>query len=118
MTVKEIADELVRLCREGKNDDAIRSLYAQDIKSTEAMGPNPVSTGIDAMLAKSEWFKNSMEVHTAVVTGPFINGDFFAVDFNYDVTEKQSGSRHAMHEIALYTVREGKIAEEIFLYAS
>ena len=86
MTVKEIAAELVALCRAGKNDEAIARFYAEDIVSTEAMGPNPVSTGLAAIQAKSEWFKSAMEVHSATVNGPFINGDQFAVEFNYDVT--------------------------------
>ena len=118
MSVKEIADELIALCREGKNKEAIDRLYASDIVSTEAMGPNPVSTGLEAVYQKHDWFESSMEVHSAEVKGPFINGDQFAVEFNYDVTEKPSGERKNMHEIALYTVRDGKIAAETFLYAS
>ncbi|MFM9598231.1 nuclear transport factor 2 family protein, partial [Streptomyces scabiei] len=66
---------------------------------------------------KMEWFNSSFEVHSATVGGPFINGDQFAVEFNYDVTNKQSGQRQPMHEIGIYTVRNGKIAEERFYYA-
>ena len=49
MSVKEIADELITLCREGKNREAIERFYADDIVSTEAMGPDPVSKGIEAI---------------------------------------------------------------------
>ncbi len=117
MTVQEIADELIALCREGKNEVAIKRFYADDIVSTEAMGPNPISTGLEAIHQKSEWFNTTMEVHSVTVSGPFLNGDQFAVEFNYDVTEKPTGQRKNMHEFALYTVRDGKIAAETFYYA-
>jgi ketosteroid isomerase-like protein len=118
MSVKEIADELIALCRAGKNREAIARFYAEDILSTEPMGPSPVSRGLEAIGQKMDWFYSTMEVHSTEVNGPFINGDQFAVEFKYDVTEKPTNHRHVMHEIALYTVRDGKIAEETFLYAS
>jgi ketosteroid isomerase-like protein len=52
------------------------------------------------------------------VTGPFFNGDQFVVGFEMDVTNKDSGQRFTMAEQALYTIRDGKIAEERFFYAS
>jgi ketosteroid isomerase-like protein len=116
MTVKEIADALIALCREGKNREAVERFYADDIVSTEAMGPNPTCAGLPAIYTKMEMFQSRMEVHSAVANGPFINGDQFAVEFDYDATDKQSGQRQRLHEIAVYTVRDGKIAEEIFLY--
>ncbi len=118
MTVKEIADELIALCRSGKEAEAIKNFYSEEIVSKEAMGPNPMTKGLEAIQHKTEWFKSSFELHSSVVNGPFINGDQFAVEFNYDVTEKATGSRHPMHEIALYTVSEGKIVEETFFYAA
>ena len=48
--------------------------------------------------------------------GPWINGDQFVVRFTMDVTQKQSGQRIAMDEAALYTIKDGKIAEERFFY--
>lgn len=117
MSVKEIADELIALCRAGKNEEAVSRFYSEEIVSTEAMGPNPVSKGLEAIAHKGEWFKNSMEVHSATVNGPFINGDQFVVEFNYDVTEKETGKRQNMHEVGVYTVRDGKIVAETFYYA-
>jgi ketosteroid isomerase-like protein len=34
-----------------------------------------------------------------------------------DVTVKETGQRHTMDEVALYTVEDGKITEERFYYA-
>ncbi|MBC7975998.1 MAG: nuclear transport factor 2 family protein, partial [Myxococcales bacterium] len=48
---------------------------------------------------------------------PYPNGDRFAVRFNYDVTHKPSSKRIQMDEVALYTVKDGKIVREEFFYA-
>jgi ketosteroid isomerase-like protein len=45
-----------------------------------------------------------------------VNGDQFALRFHLDVTQKASGQRMQMEEVALYTVREGKVVEERFLF--
>jgi ketosteroid isomerase-like protein len=46
-----------------------------------------------------------------------VNGDQFTVRFKMDVTVKETGQRNQMDEIALYTIKDGKIAEERFFYA-
>jgi len=38
MTTQEVADKLVQLCREGKNDQAIEELYADNVVSREPKG--------------------------------------------------------------------------------
>lgn len=56
------------------------------------------------------------QVHEANVTGPWPNGDQFIVGFKYDITFKPSGKRFVMEEMALYTVKDGRIAREDFFY--
>lgn len=121
MTTLEIANTLVQLCREGRNHEAIRTLYATDVVSVEAGAPAPgesaESVGLEAVLAKGQWWVDTHETHSATVTGPFPNGNQFIVGFDFDVTHKPSGKRFRMQEMALYTVRNGKIAHEAFFYA-
>ena len=57
-------------------------------------------------------------VNSASVDGPWVNGDQFTVRFHMDVTVKESGQRQVMDEIALYTIKNGKIAEERFFFSS
>lgn len=45
-----------------------------------------------------------------------ISGDKFAVVHDYDITQKATGNRIQMREIALYTVKNGKIVHEEFMY--
>ena len=47
-----------------------------------------------------------------------LNGDDFTVRFVMDVTDKDSGQRMTMDEVALYRLKGGKIAEERFFYSA
>jgi ketosteroid isomerase-like protein len=40
----------------------------------------------------------------------------FAVQYTFDVTFKPTGQRTEMSEMALYTVKDGKIVREQFFY--
>ena len=117
MTIQEIAADLVALCKAGKFDEAGEKYWADDVVSVEAMpGDMARLTGKDAARAKGEWWATNHEVHAFEVTGPFVNGDQFAVGFKMDLTPKATGERTTMDEVGLYTVRDGKIAEERFFY--
>ena len=117
-----VAQELVSLCRVGRNMDAIAQLYSPDIISVEsATAPEMPAEmrGMDAVRGKNEWWLANHDVHSHDVKGPFVSdGDQFAVHFDYDVTFKPTGERMRMSEMALYTVTGGKIAHEHFFYKS
>ena len=119
-TTTTVAEELVSFCRAGRNQDAINSLYSPDIVSIESMGNETMpreSKGIDAIRGKNQWWGENNEVHSATVDGPFVgNDDKFAVYYNYDCTFKPTGKRSNMEEMALYTVKDGKVVREQFFY--
>lgn len=119
-TTASVAEELVSLCRVGKNMDAIAKLYSPDIVSVESSGSPEMPAemrGIDAIKKKNEWWLENNEVHSADAVGPFLgNGDQFAVHYNYETTFKPTGQRMKLTEMALYTVENGKIAREHFFY--
>lgn len=120
MLVADIAKDLVRLCNEGKNLEAVEKYYADDIVSVEsASGPNmPAATkGIEAIRGKHHWWFQNHEIHSSVASGPYVGDDNkFAVEFSFDVTDKPSGKRFQMTEMGLYTVKNGKIVHEHFYY--
>ncbi len=120
MTPMEIGKELVTLCRQQKNLEAIDRFYSQAVESVEAEAIpqiGKVQKGIDAIKGKNrQWFENS-QIHGLDVKGPFPKDDQFIIHFQYDVTPKQSGKRMTMSEMGLYTVRDGKIAKEEFFYS-
>ncbi len=116
MTTLEIATAFTEKLKANDHLGAAAEFNSPDIVSIEAMeGPMSVVKGTEALLKKSEWFYDNHEIHGGTVEGPYVNGDQFAVQFNMDVTPR-GGQRIEMHEIGLYTVREGKIVEERFFY--
>jgi hypothetical protein len=117
MNTQEIAHDLVALCKAGKFGEAGEKYWAEDIRSVEAMGDDAEMCGKSAVRGKGEWWSSTHEIHGMEVQGPYINGDQFAVRFRMDTTFKDTGARQQMDEVALYTVKDGKIAEERFLYA-
>ena len=120
-TVKEIAEDLVAMCKRGEFDASGEKYWAEDVVSIEAGAPegmDPVSRGKSEARGKGEWWANAHEVHGVEVEGPWINGDRFVVRFKMDVTQKESGQRFTMDEHALYTIKDGKIAEEAFFYGA
>jgi SnoaL-like domain len=119
MTTQEVATELVKLCSEGKFDEATKSLYSKDIVSVEAMAPPGGSRemkGLDAVLGKGEWWVANHEVHSSTVEGPLVAGDYFAVTFKMDITFKPENRRFQMEEVGLYKVEGGKVVHEEFFY--
>ncbi len=122
MTPQEVANQLVALCRAGRNIEAVEMLLSPDVVSVEAMGDETmpaVMNGRDAIRGKNEWWINNHKVHSARVKGPYPNGDRFAVIFDYEVTPAvgpMAGKRMRMEEVAIYTVADGKVAREEFYY--
>jgi len=121
MTTLEIGKQLVELCKQHKNDEAMAKLYSKDIVSVEAaaMPGSPAEVrGIEAVTAKSKWWVDNHTVHSGTCEGPFPHGDRFIVRFTYDVTHKPSNQRRQMDETALFTVKDGKIVREEFFYVT
>lgn len=120
MSVIEIANQLIAFCKEGKNLEAINTLYAEDVESIEAAdspGGERVTKGIEGVRGKNKWWGENHEIHEASVEGPWPHGDDrFALRFFYDVTNKPSGQRLKMDEIAVFTTANGKVIREEFFY--
>ncbi len=117
MSVMEIGKEIVALCQQGKNLEAIEKFYSPDIVSIEAFGmPGMEQTqkGIEAIKGKNKWWMDNHEVHSGEVRGPYPHGDRFALWFKYEVTPKHTGQRMTLEEIGLYTVDNDKVIKEEF----
>lgn len=119
----QIGQQLIDLNNQDKGRECVKTMYAPDCVSAEAMAmPGQDSNevkGVDAILAKHDWWESANEVHSATAEGPFAHGsDRFNVIYEMDVTDKQSGERTQMKEVATYYVNEdGKITREEFAYA-
>lgn len=120
MTMQEIARQLVDLCRQGQNLEAIQRFYAQDVTSAEAIDcpeAPQIKRGLQTVVEKNKWWLDNHEVHSAQISDPMYHGnDRFGCVMNYDVTNKVNGRRMKIDELAIYTVQGDKIVKEEFFY--
>lgn len=118
-TLKTLANKLVENCRTGNEDKGLDELYASDAVSVEAAdysGAGRETKGLDGIRGKHAWWAENFETHGGNVEGPYLHGDDqFSVIFEIDATDKASGKREKMKEVAIYTLNDkGKIAHEAF----
>lgn len=119
MSTIEIAKKYFALVNENRHEEILKTLFSPDIVSVEAGGPpgmDRTAKGIDAIAAKSTWWRENHIVHKTEHFGPYPHDDRFAVRFVYDITNKPSGKRMTMDEVGLFTVKDGKIVKEEFFY--
>jgi hypothetical protein len=117
MTTFEIGTQLINFINAGKPLDAMEALYAPDILSLEAApGPDRELRGRDKCMAKTKQWRDAHEIHSRTSEGPFPIGDKFALIFTFDITQRATGKRSQMKEVALYTVANDKIVKEEFMY--
>lgn len=114
----EVANRLVELMRAGKAGDAERDLLAADIESVEGLGVSQAWKGRKAVLEKYRSWEADHDIHEMNVEGPWVGATGFAVKYRIDVTQKSTGQRQQMEEIAVYTLRDGKITREEFHFAT
>lgn len=117
MSVQTVGHKFVELCRQGKNFDVMRTMYAPNIVSVEGDGKETAGQG--AVIKKSEDWVSDKTFNGETVAGPFFNGsapDQFTVFFTLDVTPKATGKRIKLEEVAIYTVKNDLITREVFYY--
>lgn len=99
--------------------EVVQKFYSNDVVSVESRatpGMPAEMKGIEAIKGKNKWFFDNNEIDGQEINGPFVGENQFAVEYKMDVTEKASGKKMRMEEMALYTVANGKIVREHFYY--
>jgi len=119
MSTQAVGQQLADLCRQGRNLEAIETLYADHAVSIEVAGHGDmprVTEGKAAILGKNQWWLDNHEVHGGDVKGPFPHEDRVALYMSFDITPKHLGQRIQIEEVGLYTVEGDKIVKEEFFY--
>lgn len=114
----ELGAKLVAAFNQGKGDAWIRNVWAPAIESIEGLGVGLGWRGTAAVEAKNADWVNSHILHGGSAEGPFVGSTGFAVRFRIDVEDKATGVRRVMEEIGVYTVKNGRIVREEFMYAA
>jgi hypothetical protein len=118
MNTEQVAQKVVELVRKQAWHEALDTLYDNDIVSVEGQasgGESAEKCGIEQVREKTDWWLKSMRVHSFKATGPFVAHDRFVVQYDADVTDKNSKKRMQLSEVGVYTVKNGKIVREEFL---
>lgn len=115
MTIVEISKRLVELNKVNDMETIFGELYSPDAISVENWGPTPeVYTGLAAIHEKGvKWQEDVVEMHSVTCSEPLVADSSFAVTFAMDITYKSMG-RISATELAVYTVKDGKIVKEEF----
>lgn len=116
MSIDQIAKDFTKAVAEDREAD-YQAMWHDDIVSMEP-GDGPMShvKGREQLLEKHKWWNENAQMHSFEMSGPFVVGEQFAVNYSMDVT--MMGERSQSSEIAIYTVKDGKIAEERFFYGA
>ena len=118
MTTKEVANQLVTMCRDDKVEEAKQELFTEEtisIEPTEGLLPKETK-GLKAIEKKAELFISMVEqFYGSTITDPIVGGDYFSVGWDTDIQMKGQ-ERQTMSEICLYKVKDGKIISEQFFY--
>ena len=113
----EIAKQFTALLRAGKYPEAEERWLGPSIESVEGVGASLSWKGKKNVLAKYRAWEAENEFVDPKVEGPWVGATGFAVKFVGHVLHKATGERHAMEEIAVYTVRDGKVVREEFHFS-
>ena len=117
MTIQEIANRLVELCRKGDFEKAQQELYGSDVISTEPFATpefEKETKGLKAVITKGKVFTSMVqEMHNLAVSQPLFADNSFAISMTMDVTMKGK-ERMRMTELCVYEVKDGKIISETF----
>ena len=117
MTTEEVAKKVVELTQKQAWYDAL-DLYDDNVVSVEAHamgGGSPETRGKEGVRGKVDWWVNAMDVHSFDAHGPFVAHDRFVVQYDADVSDKNTKERRQLSEVGVYTVKDGKIVREEFL---
>ncbi len=115
--VAEIGSKFVAMFNASTPDAKIwDALFAKNWTSIEGFGFSMAFEGRKAIEAKCKEWAATHEIHGASCEGPFLGSTGFAVQFRLDATDTTTNTRSIMQEVAIYTVKNGKIVQEEFMY--
>ncbi len=119
-SIEEIARDFTAMLRAGRFEAAGDRYWAPDVTSIEPAdlpsGIRATALGIDAARNKCRARFGGARIDEIGIDGPFVTGNQFALFLDMVVVDPASGARQPFTEIALYTVRGGRIAEERYFY--
>lgn len=112
----EIGASLVDMFNRGLLHEIEAKWWSPGIVSIEGMGQ--AWDGRAAVDGKNQWWAQTNRMVAGSAEGPFVGATGFAVKFHLEVEEIATGRRSIMDEVGVYTVKDGKIVQEEFMYGA
>lgn len=112
----EIGGDLVAMFNRGLMKEIEDKWYSPKIVSIEGVGVAMAWHGRKAVTEKSDQWTATHRIHGASAEGPYLGATGFAVKFALDVEDTEADTRTMMEEVGVYTVENGKIVREEFMY--
>ncbi|WP_135502605.1 nuclear transport factor 2 family protein [Roseovarius aestuariivivens] len=115
----KVGREFVEAMRNGQGVSHVDGIYAENAQSVEAVNPPGrdirIAKGRDTIKTKRESWAATHDIHKLEADGPYVHPpNRFAVRFEAEVTQKDTGRDMTLREIAVYTLEDGKIVREEF----
>lgn len=119
--IDDVARDFTAMLRLGQFEAAGETFWSPDVTSIEPEAlsddtPAAVSGKAAARAKRCARFGTAL-IDELGIDGPFVTGDQFALFLDMLITDPASGQAQPFAEIAIFTVRDGRIIEERFFYA-
>ncbi len=120
-TLQDVARDFSAMILAGRFEEAAEKYWADDVTIMEPAnlpdGTPAVVRGLRSARARlTQWLAHSA-MDDLSIDGPFVTGDQFALFIDTEIMLRETGARRSFSEIAVYTVRNGKIIEERYFYS-
>ena len=119
--IVDVAKGCIALWNAGNHPEAYRRFYAEDAVKVEPTSLGDYGNeihGRDALIAHEDMIQGDIAIVNEVMIseGPFIGASGFSVIIKSDFTLNDSGIRFIFREVGIFTVVDGKITREEYLY--
>ena len=111
----QIGADLVALFNANKAQAVEKKWASPDMAVVEGSGH--AFTGAALHKRNEEWYKTTTLLGGSA-EGPYVGATGFSVKFRLHTRDNASGKESTMEEIGVYTVRDGRIVREEFMYGS
>lgn len=119
MSPMDMGKKLVEMYNRGEFEEIEQAFWSPKIQSIEGStpaGPGKMWTGAKNVKAKGAHWMSQHTIHGTSAEGPFVGSTGFAVRFKMDVEVNATKQRIMFDEVGVYTVKDGKIVREEFMY--
>ena len=113
-TPAQVGASLVDMFNRGLLKEIEQMWWSPKITSIEGMGQ--AWDGKPAVDGKNQWWLQTNRMIAGTAEGPYVGATGFAVKFHLEVEEIATGRHTIMDEVGVYTVKDGKIVQEEFMY--